>query len=439
MATVLAHSGFRRLLIGQSFSNLADTALYLSLGIWAKDLTGSNSAAGAIFLALMVPVLFAPAAGIVVDRVRRRPLLVLTNLLTSLVVLSLLLVRSTDQLWILYTVAFLYGCSALFIVAARSAMLKELVSDENLAPANAALQTASQGIRVLSPLLGAGLYAAFGGTALALFVVALFVVAAAILGSIRVNETEPEPRVPFRRDFLAGFQHIRSVPLLLRVTLAGAAAWAVLGFFETVIFAVIESGLHRSPSFFGLITSIQGVGAVLGGLMAGRLSRRVGDGRLVALGLAAFGVGNLALAIPSLEVVVAASVVNGAAMVWFVVGFTTAMQVHTATRMQGRVNSASNMFILIPNTVSIALGATLITVFDYRALLAATAVVTLACAIALWRGTSITSYPRPPRQEPDDARPGGDGSSGVAPGGRESRGAGHIHQDRVEFSEDARG
>ncbi|SCL25316.1 MFS transporter [Micromonospora inyonensis] len=437
MATVLASSRFRRLLIGQSVSNLADTALYLSLGIWAKDLTGSNSAAGAVFLALTVPVLFAPAAGSIVDRVRRRPLLVLTNLLTGLVVLSLLLVRGTDQLWILYTVAVLYGCSALFIVAARSAMLKELVSDEDLASANAALQTASQGIRVLSPLIGAALYAAFGGTALALFVAALFVVAAAILGSIRVTETEPEPRVPFRRDVLAGFQHIRSVPLLLRVTLAAAAAWAVLGFFETVIFAVIETGLHRSPSFFGVITSIQGVGAVLSGLTAGWLSRRIGDGRLIALALAAFGVGNLALVTPSLQVVVAASVLNGAAMVWFVVGFTTAMQVHTPTRMQGRVNSASNMFILIPNTVSIALGATLITVFDYRALLAATAVVTLACAVALWRGTSPTGYARPPGHEPHDARPGDDAPPGAARGD-ELRSAGHLRHGQEEFNEDLR-
>lgn len=392
MASVLADSRFRRLLIGQSVSNLGDTALYLSLGIWAKDLTGSNSAAGAVFLALTIPVLFAPAAGSVVDRVRRRPLLVMTNLLTGLVVLSLLLVHSRDQLWILYGVAFLYGCSALFIVSARSALLKELVADEQLASANAALQTASQGIRILSPLIGAGLYAAFGGKALAAFVVVLFVVAAAILASIRVAESEAEPRVPFRQDFLAGFQHIRSISLLLRVTLAGAAAWVVLGFFETVIFAVIDAGLHRPPSFFGVVTSIQGVGAVLGGVTAGRLSRRIGDGRLVALALAGFGVGNLALAVASLPVVVAASVVNGAAMVWFVVGFTTAMQTHTPTRMQGRVNAASNMFILIPNTVSIALGATLITVFDYRALLAATAVVTLACAVALWRGTPVRGY-----------------------------------------------
>jgi hypothetical protein len=45
---------------GQSLSSFGDSAVYLSLAIWAKDLTGSNAAAGAVFFALGLPVLFAP-------------------------------------------------------------------------------------------------------------------------------------------------------------------------------------------------------------------------------------------------------------------------------------------------------------------------------------------------------------------------------------------
>jgi MFS family permease len=258
------------------------------------------------------------------------------------------------------------------------------------------VQTATQGLRIVSPLVGAGLYAAFGGGALAVFVAALFAAAAVVLAGIKVIETSPGPRAPFRRDFVAGFQHIRSVPLLARIVAAGAVAWAVLGFLETVMFTVIEQGLHRPPSFFGVITSIQGLGAILGGLTASQLSRRLGDGRLVGLGLAAFGIGNLALAVPSLLVVVPASVVNGLAMVWFVVGVTTAMQTHTPLRMQGRVNAASSMCIVIPNTVSIAAGAALVTVVDYRLLLATTAMVAGTCAIMLWRTTAIVSDRRAP-------------------------------------------
>src|SRR6266705_3052316 len=64
---------FRRLRAGQSLSSFGDTVLYLTLGIWANALTGSNAAAGGVFLALGIPALFAPAAGHLADRVRRRP------------------------------------------------------------------------------------------------------------------------------------------------------------------------------------------------------------------------------------------------------------------------------------------------------------------------------------------------------------------------------
>ena len=76
-----ADSRFRLLLAGQSLSSFGDTALYLTLGIWAKALTGSNAAAGGVFLALGIPALFAPVGGHLADRVRRRPLLIWGNAL----------------------------------------------------------------------------------------------------------------------------------------------------------------------------------------------------------------------------------------------------------------------------------------------------------------------------------------------------------------------
>jgi MFS family permease len=85
---------FRRLLAGQSLSTFGDTALYLTLGIWAKALTGSNAAAGGVFLALGIPALFAPAAGHLADRIRRHPLLIWANALTAGMVLVLLAVHS---------------------------------------------------------------------------------------------------------------------------------------------------------------------------------------------------------------------------------------------------------------------------------------------------------------------------------------------------------
>jgi hypothetical protein len=63
---VLRDRRFRRLLIGNSVSSFGSSALYLSLGIWAKDLTGSNAAAGGVFLAFGMPGLVGPVAGYLV-------------------------------------------------------------------------------------------------------------------------------------------------------------------------------------------------------------------------------------------------------------------------------------------------------------------------------------------------------------------------------------
>jgi MFS family permease len=123
---------FRRLLVGNSVSSFGDSALYLSLGIWAKDLTGSNAAAGAVFLALGLPYLAAPLAGHLVDRARRRPLLIVTNALAAGAVLGLLGVHSAAQLWVIYTVAFVYGALSIVITAAGTGLVKDLLADADL-------------------------------------------------------------------------------------------------------------------------------------------------------------------------------------------------------------------------------------------------------------------------------------------------------------------
>ncbi len=236
---------FRRLLAGQALSGFGDTALYLTLGIWAKELTQSNAAAGSVFLALGLPTLFAPLAGHLANRVRRRRLLLIANAATGLMVLSLLAVHSRAQLWIIYAVAFCYGISFSVLGSAGAGLRKDMLADDDLATANAALQTVSQGLRIVAPLVGAGLYVAVGGGGVAILDAATFAAAIVALATVRVPESAPEApsRGSFRRDVTAGFRHIRSVPLLAQITLVTACAFSVIGLNETIIFAVIGQGL----------------------------------------------------------------------------------------------------------------------------------------------------------------------------------------------------
>lgn len=376
---------FRRLLAGQSLSTFGDTALYLTLGIWAKALTHSNAAAGAVFLALGVPALFAPAAGHLADRVRRRPLLLWANAATAAGVLPLLAVRSAAQLWIIYLVAFGYGISFAVLGSAGAGLRKDLMPSEDLAAANAALQGVGYGVRIIAPLAGAGLFDLFGGGAVALMDAATFAASIGALLSIRLAESEPEPARPgsFRREFAAGARHLRAVPLLAQITVVSAIAFSIIGLNETVIFAVIGQGLHQPPSFLGVQASAQGAGAIAAGLVMTPLLRRIGSARVTGLALAGFAAGCAGYLSGSVAVVLAFSVIDGGALLWLVAVSGTAIQRCTPPRLQGRAYAAWSAVVVTPQTVSIAVGTVLISYVSYRVLLLAIVAVIGLCAAYL--------------------------------------------------------
>src|SRR4051812_27871099 len=188
MRRLLALRDARLFLAGQSLSLLGDTALWLALGLWAKDLTGSSSAAGLVILCIVAPQLASPFAGLLVDRVRRRSLLLAVNPLTALALAPLLAVHDANDVWIIYAVATAYGASYVVLAAGQSALLHTLVAQDQLAKANATLQTVREALRVVTPVAGAGLYTLAGGGAVALLDIATFGLAAVALLALRVKE-----------------------------------------------------------------------------------------------------------------------------------------------------------------------------------------------------------------------------------------------------------
>ncbi|SEE94618.1 MFS transporter [Ruania alba] len=391
MRTLLRHRLFRRLLGGWTVGNLADSALFLTLAVWAKDLTGSSSAAGLVFFALALPSLLAPLLGLLVDRVRRKPLIVSANLVAAGGAASLVLVDGPGMLWLLYAVTLLYGGLGVLNGAAQSGLLRDLLPDDQLDSANAMLSTVDNGLRILTPAIGAGLYVLWGGQALGLGVAALLLLTAALIASVPVVESDPDRETStFWADAVAGFAHLRSVPLLLRMVIVVAAAFGVIGLFDTVLFEVVEHGLGMDPAFFGVLMSLQGAGAILGGLTSALVLRRWGPARTVGTSLAVVALASLAftvdvVGVPLLPVVIAAILVAGAAIPWLMVAMITTRQRLTPPRLQGRTAAATNISMTLPQLVSIAAGAVLVTVVDYRVLLVVAAVVLGTCAIVLLR------------------------------------------------------
>jgi MFS family permease len=393
--SALGDARFLRLLIGNSVSSFGDSALYLSLGIWAKDLTGSNAAAGAIFLAQGLPCLAAPLAGQLADRVRRRPLLIVTNAIAGAAVLALLIVHSRSDLWVMYAVAVLYGAASTIIGPAGSGLLKDLLADEDIVGANAVRTTISQGLRIASPLAGAAIYASFGGGSLAVLDSATFLVAVGALLSVKVAEAKPERTAGerARTPLLAGAAHIRRTPLLAQITLSAAVAMLVLGFYESVTFAVIAA-IGKPASFFGVLMSIQAVGSIIGGLAVGSLIKHAGEARTLGIALAAWAVASLIYTIPALPAACAALAIFGIAIPLNTVVVSAATQRYSPPHLQGRAFAASFMATDLAQMLSITIGAALVDTLGYRPLLIiAAAVVSVAAIPVLARPAR-----RPPRE-----------------------------------------
>ncbi len=396
MRRALAIRDARVYLAGQSLSLLGDTALWLALGIWAKDLTGSSGAAGLVIFCIAAPLLLSPLSGMLADRVRRRSLLLAVNLATLVAVLPLLAVHDRGDVWILYAVATAYGVSYSLIGPAQSALLATLLPEELLAEANSLLQTVREALRLVAPVAGAGLYALAGGAAVAVLDATTFALAAVSIAALRVREPRPQPaREPWHAAVAAGARHLaRTIPLR-QITLAGAITLLTLGFSETLVFAIADDGLHRPVSFVGVLMAAQGVGAIAGAASSTRAIRRFGEVRASGVGLAIFAAGAALTAAPALAPVLAGKALFGFGLPWIVIPLLTLLQRLTPPHLQGRTYSAAELLLSAPQTVSIAAGAALISIVDYRVLIAAEALTGAIAAAYLLKVSGAARTARP--------------------------------------------
>lgn len=383
LARVLRDRNAGLYLAGVVVSGFGSSALGLAAGVWVKDLTGSDGLAALCLLALWAPTLAGPALGTVADRVRRKPLLIAANLLPAGLLLTLFAVDSRGALWLLFAVLFLYGVAGVVQDAAESALVAAAVDPGLLGDFNGLRMTANEGMKLVAPLAGAGLYAAYGGPSVAALDAATFVLATGVYAALRVREAPPErPTVNWRRQTAEGARCLWGHPGLRPLVLAGGVTMLCAGVGGATLYAVVDN-LGRSPAYAGVLYAVQGAGSVTVGILSGPALRRLGPRRFGAAGIALFAVAVAVRAVPSDAVVWASSAAVGLGLPTVLIAASTAVQRETPGPLLGRVSATANSLVFAPNVLGLAAGAALVETVGLWLLLPALGTVLLATAAAL--------------------------------------------------------
>ncbi|MFK0183028.1 MFS transporter [Streptomyces rubiginosohelvolus] len=379
-----------RCLAGVVVSGFGTSALWLTAGIWVKSLTGSNGLAALTVFAMWAPVLAGPALGALADRMDRKVLLVRGNLVTACLLVSLVLVDSGRTVWLLFAVLVLHGASGVVLDAAESALVAGTVPASLLADFNGLRMTANEGMKLVAPLAGAGLYVRFGGPAVALLAAATCALAALVFARLPVRGTPATADSPlpgsWRDELAAGLRRIRASAVLRPLVTAGAATMFLAGVNGAVTFAYVDEVLGRAPAYAGVLYAVQGAGSVAVGLLAGPLLRRLPERVFAAGGIAVFALGVGARTVSPDAVALAASAAIGLGLPCVLIAAMTAVQRETPDAVLGRTAATAGSLMTAPNAVALALGAGLVAVVDVRVLTAAAGVAGVLAAMVLAAG-----------------------------------------------------
>lgn len=344
-------------------------AMSLVTGIWLLDLTHSSSLAALAGLGIYAPSLAGPWLGGLLDRLPRRPSLIAINSAMAAILLSLFAVHTGDQTWLIFTVALAYGVSYVLRDAGEMALLPATVATDHLADVNGWRSSAQEGLKLVAPLGGAGLYAWRGAHAVAALSATMLVVAATLYAGLRLGHNQRAPaRLP-PSSLRYSFAVLRSrQPLRVTIALA-AVAIATSGLLTAATYTLVTTGLRLPATYLGILSAAQGAGSVLSGLLVGRLIARRGTVAVGTLGTALFAIAMLARCLPWWPVTIATGVIAGIGLPWTLTAAVTAVQKHTPAAVLGRVSATANTVMFGPIALAIPLGSAAVNLGDYPILL----------------------------------------------------------------------
>jgi predicted MFS family arabinose efflux permease len=375
-----------RLIVGAvGISALGDFLLWIPLTLHLQEQTGSGIAVAALFVALWAPVVvLAPVAGLLVDRLESRGVLLIASLAQAAVAAALAF--ALDSVAAILVLAALLGCGFAVAQPAEFSLVPLIGGDEQLTEINGLVETARYIGMTAGPALG-GVLAGLGGTDVAMLVNAGTFVAIALAALVLKTRRHPQPRAagdqPERaRDGVVHLFRDRTLGLVMAVVFISSLFMTASATAEVFF---LKEDLEVSDALYGLIFGAWTLGMVAGALA---VARRVPAAAFALAVLVAVAVQGAGLGLPTVWLAVG----FGAAM-WFVGGLghgtknvlaRTLIQQRVPSRLHGRAFAAYNGMRNGAELFALAGGGVLVAAIGARSTLAlAGAIPVLAALVGL--------------------------------------------------------
>jgi MFS family permease len=352
------HPDFLKLWSAETASRFGSEITGLALPLLAVIvLHASAFEVSALVVVEFLPfILFAIPAGVWVDRLRRKPILVIADLGRALLLGSIPVAHFLGVLHLgqLYVVGFVVGICTVFFDVSYMSYLPSLVARDQLVEGNSKLEISRSGSQLAGPGTAGGLVGAIGAPLTILFDAVSFAVSAAFLFAIRKQEVLPEreegaPRTSMLKEAREGLGYVLGNPYLRAISTCtatfnffGNLSWAIL-----IVYAVRE--LHLSPALIGLIFSLASIGPLLAAFATNRISARIGVGRTILWSaVLCSGAGLFYPAAPQsfpVPFFVAGGILVGFGVVAYNITQGSFRQAICPERMQGRMNSVIRFLV----------------------------------------------------------------------------------------------
>jgi MFS family permease len=346
--SALRNKNFRTYFIGQLASTSGTWMQITAQGWLVYQLTQSAAWLGLVICAGGLPILLlSPFAGVLIERVSRRKIMLITQIIQMALafILAALVFTHTVTIWHILTLSVALGITNAADGTVRFAILADLVEREHLPGAIALNSILFNGSRVIGPAV-AGVALVTLGAAWCFFLNGLsFIPVIISLLLVTVKPVIPptitkNPVDELREGLAYARQHPKIWPALLLTANAGFIGVSVVTLFPALA-AIL---LHSPTNGYTLISAASGLGGVIGGLTLGWFGRRIGLTRTVS-GMAlltAVGIG-LLVSSSSIPVVTVIAFIYGITLVMQFVGNSTLIQTQVPNALRGRVLALYNL------------------------------------------------------------------------------------------------